>query len=177
MEALSVFSLWLIPLSAFHHKALRSLREEAYLCFLWSRPRSLSKCMCESVRCHSPSLQTTGWITREDLCYSASKLTPSQLSIIHYPCNSLLRLHLHLHFSVIIHIVRKPHLLNLSLNVLKLPYLFIPTYHFSLYVSVDLQSLPFIYCIPHPHPSVHEALVLFLIRWLAHCRLQAPSTR
>ncbi len=133
---------------------------------LWSRPRSLSKCVFAcvwdaTVLC----LQTTGWITRMNLCYPASKLTPSHLTILHVFLFQLI-----LHFLVVIHVIPKC-LLNLSLHVLKLPYLFIPTYRFSLYVSVNLQSLPFIYCVPHSHPSVHESVVLFPIRWLAHCRI------
>lgn len=99
-----------------------------------------------------------------------SKYTPSHLSInyVILYCVAMFQLS---QLYVIIHTVLKCQLLKLSLHVLKLLYLFILTYHFSFYGSVNLQSLPLIYCIPHSHPSVHESLVLFLITWLAHCRL------
>lgn len=34
-----------------------------------------------------------------------------------------------------------------------------------------LPVYPLIYCISHPYPSVYEAVVLFLIRWLPRCTI------
>lgn len=103
---------------------------------------------------------------------------PPPLPSLHYPCHLLLhrcfllsQVFKHTGVFVIIHTVLKCQLLNHSLDVLESPYLFILTYHFSLYGSVNVQSFPFIYCIPHSRPSVYESLVLFLIRCLANCRL------
>lgn len=151
MEALSVLSLcdW-YPSLFLPQNPQKSLRRSISVFLQILAMITIKVYACE--RCHSPCLQAAGWTTRLNLCYPVSEPHPTHPHTpqsLHYPCRLLLnrcvlvsQLLKHTQVFVIIHTVLKCQLLNHSLDVWEPLYLFILTYHFSLYGSVNVQSFP-----------------------------------
>lgn len=123
--------------SVFCSKALRSLQQEGYLYFLWSRLWSLSQYMSEFVK----STVTARELPDEQQGGMSVLLPTSVIRIIHCCLATffLLQIVLHGHFLVCILKVHNHCFLNLLQPVLKLAY---PNLSLITAFSIQIQSFP-----------------------------------